>query len=50
MPVIEIEQKSMLTYASDSGLFLRIKKEHVPQIEKADLLDRKLNVKIIITY
>jgi len=50
MPEIVIEQKSMLTDASDSGLFLRIKKEHVPQIKEADLLDRKLDIKIIITY
>jgi len=50
MATLEIEQKSMLTDANDGGLFLRIQKEHVDKITKAHLRDRKLQVKIIITY
>ncbi len=50
MPTLEIEQKSMLTNANDGGLFLRIQKEHVAKIEEKNLLDRKLAVKITITY
>ena len=50
MSKLEIEQKSMLTNANDGGLFLRIQKQYVAEIEKANLLDKKLNVKIIITY
>ena len=50
MKTLEIEQKSMLTNANDGGLFLRIQKEHVKKITDANLKDRKLQVKIIITY
>ena len=50
MPTLEIEQKSMLTNANDGGLFLRIQKEHVAKITAAKLKDRRVQVKIIITY
>ena len=50
MKTLEIEQKSMLTNASDGGIFLRIKAAHVEEIKKKDLQGRKLDIKIIITY
>ena len=50
MPILEIDQKSMLSCATDDGLQLRIQKQYVAEIKKKNLLDRKLNIKIIITY
>ena len=50
MKQIIIEQKSMLSNANDDGLFLRIQKEHTKKIKDENLLNKRLSVKIIITY
>lgn len=50
MGTLEIEQKSMLSNATDGGLFLRIQKENSDDIKKKKLLGRKLDIKIIIKY
>lgn len=50
MPVIEIEQKSMLTDGKDDGLMIRILKENVPKIRKLNIQGRKLDIKISIKY
>lgn len=50
MPVLEIEQKSMLTDGPDGGIFLRIQKEHVQNIKEKKIQGRRVPVKITITY
>lgn len=50
MQRLVINQKSMLSDASDDGLFLRIQKENAEKVKKAKLLGRKLDITIIIEY